>query len=304
MSSHRHPVVNTNKMPSRTLTKSARGRPIFFGSYFGKIASKRSRCLTVKFINTIYCQQQTFATFKRRSCSTAINVPNIVTTSPNSQEETKSQSKVSWEKVGTNGTFTKTYNLSGSVGVNQNGNNGKMTANIGLDCNVSIHATPYNWRCINKATAAQPDGELLFDYKFDSTSGSLADLASCFVHERVTYPGGNPYNAPSPFSFTETNPLIKPFVDIVNMVSGGSHDAQKVIDYASPFSYATFTANQRFEYNDAFTGEFDILVPSDNGDNTAQITRTIAIRGGTHSGWWYSVSKHGVTAWRQLTQSP
>ncbi len=57
-------------------------------------------------------------------------------------------------------------------------------------------AIPVNYR--QTAFSAQPSAVLHFEYKWDSSSGNLADLSSCQVEEYVTYVGPNPYSFSSP----------------------------------------------------------------------------------------------------------
>ena len=53
----------------------------------------------------------------------------------------------------------------------------------------------------------------------------------------------------------------------------------------APYSYVAISANQRYEYDDIATGQFDTLIPG--SDSTATITRTINFRP-PFIGWWYS----------------
>jgi hypothetical protein len=57
-------------------------------------------------------------------------------------------------------------------------------------------AIPVNYR--QTAFSVQPGGVLHFEYKWDSSSGNLADLSTCQVEEYVTYVGPNPYVWASP----------------------------------------------------------------------------------------------------------
>ena len=185
------------------------------------------------------------------SAMTSLSVPNVVTVRnptipqqfPTGQSETKSQSKVTWEKVSASGgTFTKTYSLSGETGINYNNNGGRGEAKVSL----TIHATPYNLVLNDLYTDGTDSGKLYCDYKYNSTTGNLADLTSSTAHERVTYPGGNPYNPPAPFSADMVNPTILPATP---MTSGILSDIHSQVPTASPYSnFATFVATQQYEY--------------------------------------------------------
>ena len=227
-------------------------------------------------------------------------MPNIVTTSSGSQEETKSQTKTSWEKIGAGATFTKTYNLSGSTSVDQHGNTGRIVSNISLSCGLSIHATPYNWRHTNP-TPPQVNGELVFIYDYDSTTGSKFDLNDCYGYEVVRYFGGNPYIPPAPFVHPGTsNPTKLPSNGgQMSIPSLTFNDRHHVIPVSTPYSTASYTASQRYLYDDQFTNEVGILIPSTTGENTSQIVRKVGIRV-PYVGWWYSCEKSGYTAWLEL----
>ena len=60
--------------------------------------------------------------------------------------------------------------------------------------NVTVHPTPYNFH----QTLGQDnlDGTISFTYAWSSTSGHITDLKSCYLHERVSYNGANPFYPP------------------------------------------------------------------------------------------------------------
>ena len=173
---------------------------------------------------------------------------------------------------------------------------------------VSIHAQPYNWHQTN--VTDNLDGTLSFSYDWQSTSGNKADLTSCFIHEWVTYPTppGTPlvptyYAPPSPFNASLPNPTVQPGTGNQGQPAtdpNGGYDTQFVPGYASPYSSASFTATQTYEFDDTATGESNVRVPGpDSGP--LSITRTIGNRAPYASSiWWYSVTKNGSTAWFQL----
>jgi len=55
---------------------------------------------------------------------------------------------------------------------------------------------PVNWHQV--AAGDIGGGVLEFDYAYESSTGDLTDLSKCTISERVTYPGPNPYEFPSP----------------------------------------------------------------------------------------------------------
>ncbi|MDQ2798238.1 MAG: hypothetical protein M3Y13_01170, partial [Armatimonadota bacterium] len=75
----------------------------------------------------------------------------------------------------------------------------------------AIHPQPYDYH----QTLGQDngDGTISFKYAWLSTTGNVPDLTSCYLHERVTYPGGNPYYPPLPFMVPSpgyANPTVYP----------------------------------------------------------------------------------------------
>ena len=258
---------------------------------------------------TLHMPQQVYQ--PTYSASTTLGVPNVITTRdpatppqfPVAQKETKSQSKVSWEKIAAGGSFTKTYSLGGEAEVIYNGNGGTSVYNVSLSCGISIHATPYNFRRVNQ-DVVRANGALYFLYEFNSTSGSLVDLASVEGYEYVDYPGSALYFMPPPPFFHEIglrDPTMYPNSGARDMRGGFLEDTHHVVEVRPPYSTNDFSADQKYVYDDLFTGELEVLVPSPTGDNTATIRRTIEQRGVPYIGWWYSCSKQGFAAWLQIT---
>lgn len=249
------------------------------------------------------------------TASASASVPNTVTTRipetqpqyPSEQEENVSQTtNVSWERISANGSFTKTINLSGSTSVNFAGNYGLCKANVSLSCGIGIHATPYNFRLVSGQTDPEAN-DLRFVYLYSSTTGRVSDLTSCTQHERVTYPGGDPYIPPRPFDAQIPNPTIKPDADdsSYQMTFGSIYDTHDQTPVAPFYCYASYAATQRYEYDDSFTGEKDILIPSTTGVNVNVITRTCEETIATTLGnWRTSVNKHGQTVWLIVGFSP
>ncbi|MDR1478928.1 MAG: hypothetical protein LBJ00_08295 [Planctomycetaceae bacterium] len=90
------------------------------------------------------------------------------------------------------------------------------------------------------------DGVLTFYYAWDSPTGQLADLDSCFIGEKVDYPGAGPtYTYPNPpFDRSVPNPTIKG-----GSASGGAaRDDQRRPPFVTPYVAALFTATQNYRY--------------------------------------------------------
>jgi len=103
-------------------------------------------------------------------------------------------------------------------------------------------AVPVNFRTASVQTP--PNGSLVFDYTWSSSTGRQADLAACRIGESVYYPEtNNPYVWPLPMVQSTPNPTV----------ISGSGSAAGFIDtngppnsYQQPYSYAaSFRATQR-----------------------------------------------------------
>lgn len=202
------------------------------------------------------------------------------------------------------GSFTVNLTLSASASGTQGMFQGAGSASVCVGpITIAIHAQPYNF---HKTSATDNgDGTLTFTYGWSSTSGNIGDLGSCYLHERVTYPGGNPYTPPLPFTFLNPlpNPTIRPGIGSsgISMTSTtGNSDIQRVWTPVPPYSSSTVTAQQQYEYDDTQTLVNNTVVPGP--DSTASIVRTVGPRTPYiyTTPWWYSCTKQGVTAWLQL----
>lgn len=173
----------------------------------------------------------------------------------------------------------------------------RVSCNLG-SYSISIHATPYNFH--HTTVTDSGNGELVFKYTWSSTSGNTGDLGSCYWHERVTYDGDfNPYYPPAPFNVP--NGIQNPTVSLdFAMSSVGLEDTQHVVSTSPPYSAVSFTASQRYEYDDHGTGETNLLIPGPTSDTTASIVRSVTKRPPMTPTWWYSITKQGVTAWLAL----
>ena len=169
-----------------------------------------------------------------------------------------------------------------------------------LSYTVGIHAQPYDFH--QTQVIDNGNGTLKFTYGWQSTTGDITNLTTCFEHERVTYPDSDPYIAPPPFdqSVGYHNPTVAPGTgtDGIEMNETDTNlDNQHVFATVSPYSAVTITAAQRYEFDDTATGETNILIPGP--DSTASITRRIYSTG-TPPTWYYSVIKNGSMAEKAL----
>ena len=149
-----------------------------------------------------------------------------------------------------------------------------------------------------------------FDYEWYSTSGKVSDLTSCFYHEKVTYIGGNPFIAPAPFDVNIENPYINPKTHTIPMTRF-IYDDNLIPDLVPPFKFATYTANQSFNYDDTFFTDGtqnDIPIPSDTNDNPNTIVRTLNryndIQPYPNNTWIYTITKSGFSNYLIPTQPP
>ena len=193
-----------------------------------------------------------------------------------------------------NVSFSRTFSASGS----SSGGGGSSASLVRYG--IRIHAQPYDWKLYSHTI--NPDGTLTFTYRWKSTSGSILDLGHCEMHERVNYPGGDPYYPPFPFlpfGYLLSNPTVSSPAPMTEYLGSDTH---QMFPYTSPILGlgATFTANQRYEYDDTETGENNVLIPGSDTINT--ITRTITNNRVPYSSdiWWQSITKHGFTGWKQI----
>lgn len=171
---------------------------------------------------------------------------------------------------------------------------------------VTVHPQPYNYRMTSHSDDGS--GDLSFTYDWSSTSGNKGNLTDCYAHERVSYNGAtgpHSYYPPNPFSLGSglDNPTVLPKTDdpSASMAVTIGTDTHYVWASTSPYSTSiTVPATQRYEFNDYATHETDTLIPGP--DSTPTITRAITNNRPSYPPgiWWYSVTKHGFTAWKQL----
>jgi hypothetical protein len=126
------------------------------------------------------------------------------------------------------------------------------------------------------------NGELYFEYSWDSTTGNLAHLSGCYVGEKVDYQGGNPFNYPSPpFSGSTPNPTISE----IDATYGILRDSHYVPSFLKPYQAATYTATQNYRFKD-YAGTYTTLM--------GPISIVRSVTGG--GPWKYSITKSGAYA--------
>lgn len=147
---------------------------------------------------------------------------------------------------------------------------------------------PINFRQVGQGTDIG-NGQLRFNYAWDSSDGDLANLNNCTVGEIVTYPGNNPFVLPSPpFPYISySNPLI---IDLP-ATAGMFQDTHRTSGtFVTPYSSSSFTATQYYRYKCPCrnSGEYENL----NGPMS--IDRSVSPTTGNQ--WKYTISKSGASA--------
>lgn len=151
-------------------------------------------------------------------------------------------------------------------------------------------AIPVNFQTFQEVPL--PDGTLQFSYTWQSSTGNLADIASCLVGETVYYPGTtDPYVWPTPMVQQTRNPtpLYVPGNNSgSNSTTAGLGDYNKPpASYSKPYSTASFNATQTLQWE----------CPNYNGGNynrfVPDITISRAIFLDTDGKWKYTISKSG-----------
>jgi len=145
-------------------------------------------------------------------------------------------------------------------------------------------AVPVNFR----QTAVQDagGGNLKFTYEWDSSTGNLADIATCSAGESVAYPVTGNFNWTSPPYNTSGNPTANPTTGSFPGSDGGFYDNQLHPGFLKPYVSNSFTATQTFNYKCG--GATVTLVQN------ISIVRTVQQNG--QSVWTYTVTKSGSSA--------
>jgi hypothetical protein len=156
-------------------------------------------------------------------------------------------------------------------------------------------AKPVNFRCIS--ASADSEGNLHYEYAWDSSTGNLADLDACTIKERLSYDGnstgyyskdvnGTPcYVLPPPFKGVFANPEI---YGGTSGTQGGEGDDQFVPQIPGPYQYGSYTAIQDYIYTD------DNSNPNNPNDYTVlrgpiDIVRTVWA---PDINWVYDITKY------------
>lgn len=135
---------------------------------------------------------------------------------------------------------------------------------------------------------ARAHGVLHFNYKWESSTGVMSDIADCQIGENVVYPGGDPFVWPKPpYDGSTPNPTIL----WVPASDGAAQDNHSPKPFVEPYKASRFKAKQDYRYQCPaptgivnFTGWTDIL-----------ITRTVADSTGKGC-WGYTINKMDGTA--------
>jgi hypothetical protein len=147
---------------------------------------------------------------------------------------------------------------------------------------------PVNFRQMGAGTDTG-GGTLHFDYRWDSSTGRLADLAACMVGERVDYRAADlPFPSPPfPAGLNPNNPTILN----VAATEGRAQDNHSTPgDFVKPFAAASVTAMQIYRYT----------CPCSNGGNPVTIFGPLAIVRSVirnpNGSFRFEITKSGATA--------
>lgn len=215
------------------------------------------------------------------------------------------------QESGSTWSISRSFSATASSGVNVPAGAPQQGYSCGSDASldsytVSIHAQPYNWHITsvfangdNSLDSSKADGSLEFYYDWSSTSGSKADLITCFIHEWVTYPGpvGTAafplsYTMPAPFSGSLFNPTVLPGTGTNGQPATDSsgYDHQGMPNFS-------LTSTQKYEFDDTATGEMNTIIPGpDSGP--LSIVRSVHTSGGIV--WYYTLTKSGYTVTKTI----
>ena len=147
---------------------------------------------------------------------------------------------------------------------------------------------PVNFRQVGVQDTG--NGDLKFNYNWDSSDGNTSDLSQCSVREYVTYPGSGNFNWPSPPYDTSGNPTANPTITNppIAATDGGFFDNNLHPGFQKPYAANTFTATQKFQFScSGYQGGawVDFYGP-------ISLTRTIS----NVPPWTYTLTKSGSSA--------
>lgn len=175
----------------------------------------------------------------------------------------------------------------------------EATLVCGSSYSVAVHAQPYHM--MQTEGYAYTSGVLHFKYNWLSTSGNLHDISpDVWVYEIVNYPGGSdPYYPGPPVSTSYPNPSTnepKGRYDVNGAVAGKigfCYDEHAVPSFYKPYSALTFTASQKYCFDDFTSGDMKVVLI-----DGLSITRDIYEIPYTY--WWYSCIKSNITSYLHL----
>ncbi|MDX6446514.1 MAG: hypothetical protein QOH71_3588 [Blastocatellia bacterium] len=156
-------------------------------------------------------------------------------------------------------------------------------------CTDVVCAVPTNFHETNASDAG--NGTLHFDYAWESSTGSLADLDQCRVGERVDYNSADLPLASPPFpsGLNPSNPTTQPdFAGSVGAFPNGDNHRTPGV-FVTPYSEKTIVATQIYRYH----------CPCHNGDGWETLMGPLTITRSVYPflGFWgFSVTKSGHSA--------
>ncbi|HKS27351.1 MAG TPA: hypothetical protein VJS44_06000 [Pyrinomonadaceae bacterium] len=146
---------------------------------------------------------------------------------------------------------------------------------------------PTNFR--RTAQSSFSNGQLHFEYAWDSSTGNVGDLGQCTVGEIVYQPTRGTYVWPKPpFDSSDPSPGV---IDVAATLGRFNDDHLPPRNgYVAPFRAAKFTATQIYRYK----------CNNINGGRYVNLTRTIPIvrefYQNSNGSWTYKCSKSGFSA--------
>lgn len=157
-------------------------------------------------------------------------------------------------------------------------------------------AIPVNFQTNSVSKLA--DGSLVFIYTWQSSTGTLQDLAACLVGETVFYPGtGSSYTWPAPMIQTTLNPDLhygagnSRYNPNLDSNTGSFHDQNYPPGaYSTPYFVGEpFDTTQTLQWSCDYynNGSYNRFVP--NIDINRKIYQD------ANSKYWYQISKSGYT---------
>jgi hypothetical protein len=156
-------------------------------------------------------------------------------------------------------------------------------------------AIPVNYR--QTAFSVQSSASLHFEYKWDSSTGNLADLSTCQIEEYVTYVGPNPYPWPSPpYLANQVTPW--PFLGgtpiSANNPVGLKDDHGHADGWQTPYVFKVVASDQVYQFQCPYyqNNQWVQLMPI-NGQ--IPIDRVVSLPNGNPP-WTYTITKSGQSA--------